>query len=124
MKKLLLTSAALYLLASASAFAQFDLNVNLGGGVEQLTPAVIIPSPAVVNYAGYDPYHRDHDARYWRERREHERWEHEEHARREHERYDHRDHHDQHDHHEYRDNHHAGEHHNPVTHGNNKPEHK
>jgi len=79
MKKLLLTTAALVLLGSTSAYAQLDLNVSIGRPAPVYVapaPVMVAPQPVVVVN---EPHHRNiyNDQLYWQEARERERWEHE-----------------------------------------------
>jgi len=113
MKKLLLSTTIIGLLSCAPVFANdVSLGINVGGGAPPSgslyigQPAVVVaPQPVIVAQPqtviverpeGYDPHHRDHDARYWRERRERERREHERHEHDNHH-HDHDDHHEHHD---------------------------
>jgi hypothetical protein len=102
MNKLFVTATVLALLAGASAEAQvnFDLNIGTAAPVVMAPPApvVVAPPPVVVQQPGVvyvDPHH-GRDWRYWQERRDRERWEHEhpgahwDHDRWEREHWDHR----------------------------------
>jgi len=80
-KKVLLTGIALAMLASTSAYAEFNVDVNLGVPV---APVYVAPAPAIIvnpAYPGYyDPHHRRGDWRYWQNHRGHdERHDHDEH---------------------------------------------
>ncbi len=64
--KMILSGLALYLLSGATAYAEINVGVNLGG------PAYVVASPPV--YVSpypyyYDPRHRNHDFGYWEEQR-------------------------------------------------------
>ncbi len=78
MKKLLLTATALSLLVSASAYAEVNFDLNIGTpAVVAPAPVVVAPAPVIVQQPGVVYEHRrDRDWRYWQERRERERWEH------------------------------------------------
>jgi len=63
-QKVLLGAVALYLLTTASAYAQLDVQLNLGG------PAYIAPAPVYVSpYPSYyDPHHK-RNWKYWEDQR-------------------------------------------------------
>lgn len=67
---------AVYLLASTSAFARVDLELNVGAPgymapAPVYAPAYAAPAPVyVAPYPSYyDPYHRRHDWHYWQDRK-------------------------------------------------------
>jgi len=69
-KKILLSAVAVYVLGATAAYAQLDVQVNLGG------PAYVAPVATAPVYvrpypANYDPGHRDHDFAYWRDHKDH-----------------------------------------------------
>lgn len=83
MKKLFIATAALASLASTAAFAEVNLNVDIGGPAYVApapvyvapAPVYVAPAPAVVVV---DPHHRhmQNDQLYWQEQRERAAWEH------------------------------------------------
>jgi len=89
-KKIVLSTVGFYLLVSATAQAQLNVELNLGepAYVASPTPAYVSPYPTY-----YDPYHRNHDYSYWRSRHR----EHEHHDNGRHEGWD-KDHHEEHYH--------------------------
>ena len=62
-QKMLLGAAVLYLLSGSAAYAQLNVELNVG------QPAYVEPAPAyVAPYPTYyDPHHRNHDLGYWRD---------------------------------------------------------
>lgn len=79
-KKLLVGTAMLSCLFSASAYAN-ELNIDLNlGGPEYVAPTPVYAAPVVVapsygysgaHWVGNDPHHRLHDQMYWRQHHYH-----------------------------------------------------
>lgn len=68
-KRILLSAAALYLLSSAAAYAQLNVELNLGQPAYVEAAPVYAPVYMAPYPTYYDPRHRDHDYGYWREHR-------------------------------------------------------
>lgn len=80
-KKIFLSAAAIYLLSSAAADAQMNVQLNVGAPAYMVAPAPVYMSP-YPDY--YDPRHRRHDYQYWQHRNGHAgNGGHEEHGREE-----------------------------------------
>lgn len=67
-RKVLLGTAAFYLVCSTAAHAQMSVQLNLGQPAYMVAPAPAYVSP-YPDY--YDPGHRRHDYAYWQHRQGH-----------------------------------------------------
>jgi hypothetical protein len=65
-KETLLGAAALYLLTATIAYAEVNVDLNIG------VPTYVVPAPAYISPypTYYDPAHRGRDWGYWREHHE------------------------------------------------------